>query len=124
MIIETNNKNGVIFGNTITTSISEEKINKLKDLFSGGLYSNPYSWLVEIVQNARDSHRRVYSDKKVKIRFGYDTAEYITIQDFGEGMSPYIVEKVLAVYGESTKDDNNEDIGGKGIGKINCPFIL
>jgi len=112
------------------------------------LYSDPIGSLVrEIVSNAVDANRE--RDLKVKgeipLEEGVDDLKYfakdkpqvevsyvdgnsllgidhsITIQDFGNGLSPDRVKKVFTVFGTSTKRATDSLIGGFGIG-CKVPF--
>jgi hypothetical protein len=107
------------------------------------LYSDPIgSVMRELVSNAVDANRE--RDMKIKgeipLEEGVDDLKYfakdkpqvevsyingndllgidhsITIQDFGNGLSPERVKKVFTVFGVSTKRDTDSLIGGYGIG--------
>jgi len=89
-------------------------------MFTSNIYSNPIGTVVrEITSNCFDSHIEADVDKPVIIRLSVDeTTEirYISFIDFGVGMSPERVEEIYTIYFESTKRDNNDEIGGFGIG--------
>ena len=109
-------------------STGESKKMKLSDnvgsiifqMFTSNIYSNPIGSIVrEITSNAVDSHIAADVDTPVIVRLGYDEntkGKYISIIDYGVGMSPKLIDDVYTVYFESTKRDSNDEIGGFGIG--------
>jgi len=89
-------------------------------MFTSNIYSNPIGTVVrEITSNCFDSHVEADVNKPVVLKLTKDNTtetHYISFIDFGVGMSPQRVEKIYTVYFESTKRDNNNEIGGFGIG--------
>lgn len=43
-------------------------------------------------------------------------AQYLEFKDFGIGMSEDTIMTVFTQYGNSTKNDSNDEVGGFGIG--------
>lgn len=78
-------------------------------------YSNGKESLVrEIIANAKDSHAEAgKSDVPIRI---WLNSNYLTIQDFGVGLSPERMDTVYRHYGKSTKRASNEQQGFYGIG--------
>jgi len=89
-------------------------------MFTDTIYSNRIGTVVrEITSNCFDSHIEAGVNTPVVIRKTHDTTDdthYVSFIDFGVGMSPDRVENIYGVYFESTKRDNNDEIGGFGIG--------
>lgn len=105
---------------SIKAGISQESLPFVFDIISRQLYSNPIGSIVrEITSNCFDSHKEAGINDPVIIRKSYDAEEdswYIEFQDFGVGLSPERIESVYMNYFSSTKRDNNEQIGGFGLG--------
>ena len=84
------------------------------------IYSNPIGTIVrEITSNCFDSHIEANVNKPVIIRKTFDKKDntyYISFIDFGVGISPERMKEIYSVYFESTKRDDNNQIGGYGIG--------
>jgi len=72
--------------------------------------------LREWVSNAHDSHRMAGQTKPVKITLPSTFSNMLVVQDFGLGMSYDELVNGFGVILESTKDEDNEGIGGYGIG--------
>ena len=88
-------------------------------MFTSTIYSNPIGTVVrEITSNCFDSHVEAGVNKPVIIKKSIDDNDvtYISFIDFGVGISPYRLENIYGVYFESTKNQNNDEIGGFGIG--------
>jgi len=101
-------------------SLSENVSGIIFQMFTSNIYSNPIGTVVrEITSNCFDSHVEADVNKPVVIRLTKDNVtntRYVSFIDFGVGMSPERVENIYAVYFESTKRTNNNEIGGFGIG--------
>ena len=87
-------------------------------MFSKNIYSNPIGSIVrEITSNAFDSHVEAGVNFPVKIiRRIIDNKIYFSFIDYGVGMSPERINTVFSVYFQSTKRNNNDEIGGFGLG--------
>jgi hypothetical protein len=90
-------------------------------MFTKNVYSNPIGTIVrEITSNSFDSHVEAnVTHLPVIIRKSYDKEtnhHYISFIDYGVGMSPERIDNIYSVYFESTKRENNNEIGGFGIG--------
>jgi hypothetical protein len=100
--------------------LSSEAQSIVFKMFTEGVYKNSIGSVVrEITSNCFDSHAEAKVKTPVVVKRSFDTASdthYISFIDYGVGMSPERVKTVYAVYFNSTKRDNNEEIGGFGIG--------
>lgn len=119
MIINTNESQIELIGDIkeFKTGIDPKNLELITTLLSSNLYSAPErSFIREIVSNAWDSHVEAgTTDIPVLIKIGDD---YVTIRDFGTGMSEERFKDVYCNIGSSTKRGSNEFIGGFGIGKF------
>lgn len=100
--------------------LSENAQSMVFQLFTKNVYSNPIGTVVrEITSNCFDSHveANVKSPVIIKKIFDKETnSHYISFIDFGVGMSPERIFDIYGVYFESTKGNDNTQIGGFGIG--------
>lgn len=87
-------------------------------MFTKNIYSNPIGSVVrEITSNCFDSHKEAGVNEPVIVKLTKENAEYyISFIDVGVGMSPERITKVYAQYFNSTKRNDNNQIGGFGIG--------
>ena len=101
-------------------SLSEHASAMVFKMFTSNIYSNPIGTIVrEITSNSFDSHIEAGVDDPVIIRKTIDNetgTHYVSFIDRGVGMSPERIKNVYSVYFESTKRDENTQIGGFGIG--------
>lgn len=84
---------------------------------SSSIYANPMRAAVqEYLSNARDAQiENGNSDAQIEIVLPTSLSPYLSIRDFGVGLSEDGV-KVFTVYGKSTKRKDDKQIGGFGIG--------
>lgn len=81
------------------------------------LYSNPIQTLTqEYISNARDANREVKSTRKIEITAPTKFNAIMQIRDFGPGLSPERIKDVFLFYGASTKRNDDNQVGGFGIG--------
>jgi hypothetical protein len=107
-------------GNNKAMRLSENASSMVFQLFTKNVYSNPIGTVVrEIASNCFDSHIEAGVNAPVLIRKSVDNqtnTTYISFIDYGVGMCPDRVENIYGVYFESTKRQDNTQIGGFGIG--------
>jgi len=90
----------------------------LSDLYS----DKPLAIVRELGCNAHDSHVQAgKADVPFHIHAPNTLEPWITIQDFGTGISPENIYSIYAVYFESTKTETNDQIGCLGLGS-KSPF--
>ena len=96
---------------------------KMFKTLSGSLYQDkPGSIVREIVCNAVDAHRAAgTSDIPVEVHVPNALEPWFSVKDYGVGLSDDSVRKVYAIYGLSTKDQSNDEIGAFGLG-AKTPF--
>ena len=102
----------------ITSSIRAEDLGMALDAVSKNLYSNPIgSFVRELVSNGVDANRANNSAELVKVNiYKEGNTWYFQVKDEGKGMTPEHFTNVYMRWFNSDKRDNNEDIGGFGIG--------
>ena len=102
----------------ITSSIRAEDLGMALDAVSKNLYSNPIgSFVRELVSNGVDANRVNNSAELVKVNiYKEGNTWYFQVKDEGKGMTPEHFTNVYMRWFNSDKRDNNEDIGGWGIG--------
>jgi hypothetical protein len=114
--------------NIETLGVTQEKKYNIKlgahtmMLFSD-LYSDPY-WAIarEYATNMLDGYtklRKLNPNAKIvppEIHLPNTLSPFIRFKDYGTGMSFETVWEVFTSYGASTKQDNNDEVGGLGIG--------
>ncbi len=97
---------------------SDEAQEIIFGMFTKNIYSNPIGSVVrEITSNCFDSHKEAKVTDAVVLKLTKENNEYyISFIDVGVGMSPERMTDVYALYFNSTKRNDNNQIGGFGIG--------
>ena len=92
-------------------------------MLSDGLYSDKIGAAVrEVYSNAMDSHRAAGKpDQPARVKLPNPLDPTFSVRDEGLGMDHEEVMNVAGEYGSSTKRDENDSIGGFGIG-FNSPY--
>lgn len=92
-------------------------VGKILSLLRDGIYSNPIQVLVqEYVSNAIDIHTEMGQNRPVEITLPTTINPFFRVRDFGSGLSFEQMEQVYTQYGVSTKDKDNTQQGGFGLG--------
>lgn len=91
---------------------------KMARILSKQIYGNVIAAPVrELSCNAWDSHRAAGTlDTPFDVHLPSNMEPYFEVRDYGVGMSPDTVMNTYRMYGGTTKDTSNLDIGGLGIG--------
>lgn len=94
-------------------------------IITKNLYTDPaLAVLRELGCNARDSHvANGNANEPFEVFLPDHVSQHIRIRDYGTGMSHEDILEVYTTYFSSTKTDNNDMIGGFGLGS-KTPFIL
>jgi len=87
-------------------------------ILSSSLYSDPVLAIIrELSTNAVDSHIAAgKADVPIEVHLPTSINPYFGVKDYGIGMDSDDVEVVFTTYFESTKNDNNDEMGGLGVG--------
>lgn len=102
-----------------STTLKTTNFHKIAGLLSASLYRFPIpSSIREILQNALDANKASKTTNKVKIILPCNNSPFISIQDFGLGISPEFFSQLYCDLGYSTKSNDNNYTGGFGIGKL------
>jgi len=101
----------------IKLEVDPEEAEKLFELLFSS-YSNARTALIrEYTSNAWDAHAVIDSKEPVVVKIDEDDSGwYIEFIDKGVGMSAEFIEKVFSKLLKSTKNQDNKQIGGYGIG--------
>lgn len=87
------------------------------EILSRDLYKNPIKAIIrELCCNAIDSHNRANNPQPFDIHLPTKAEPYLTIQDYGTGLSREAMETLYSSYFTSDKRGTNDEIGGKGLG--------
>ena len=104
---------------TNSSTLKTTNFHKIAGLLSASLYRFPIpSAIREILQNALDANKASKTTNKVKIILPCNNSPFISIQDFGLGISPEFFSQLYCDLGYSTKSKDNNYTGGFGIGKL------
>lgn len=96
--------------------------NSIFETLSSRLYTNPKRAIIrELLSNAIDANIAAGVKMPVKLHLPSSLEPTFYIKDSGIGMSEEEVMNIYTQYGNSTKDENNECIGGLGLGS-KTPF--
>lgn len=80
-------------------------------------YQNPLRTMIqEYLSNARDIHRQVKQEKKIKVSLPTKVSPNLVIRDFGTGLSEEMLVNYFCSYASSSKREDNTQTGGFGIG--------
>lgn len=82
------------------------------------IYSNKILAVIrEYICNAYDEHQKHGIDIPVKVKLEEVNNQYLwSVRDFALGLNEHDVRNIFAMYFESTKSNDNNSIGGFGIG--------
>jgi hypothetical protein len=108
-------------GNAFTIAASA----KAFEVLSSNLYQNKILAVIrEISCNAADAHRMAGLPLSgIKVHLPTYTEPYFAVRDFGPGLSHTDVLSLYTTYFRSTKDSDNSQIGGFGLGS-KSPFAV
>ena len=112
------------FGTAVKPDGFEEKYFSIEnpamvfDILRKKIYSDPILAVCrEYMCNALDAHREVGTpEKPIQVKLPTYDDLYFVVKDFGPGISPDRMENVFVKYTASTKRDDNNQIGGFGLG--------
>lgn len=96
---------------------------KMFDVLSNSMYEDKIGSIIrEISSNALDGHTKAgCPEKPFTIHVPNAIEPWFSVRDEGVGMSDEDIMHVYSTYGESTKDQSNDEIGAFGLGS-KTPF--
>jgi hypothetical protein len=99
-------------------TVKQENLPWIFGILRNSLYSDkPLAILREYSANALDAHAEAGApNRPFVVSMPTALSPVLSIRDFGKGLSEDDVYNVFASYGESTKRNTNQQIGGFGIG--------
>ena len=101
-----------------TQSFGIQDCSVIIEILRNKIYSHKIRTLTqEYISNAFDSHRELgKKDNKFDITVPTALNPVLKIRDYGPGVNPQRMSQVFIMYGSSTKRENNNEIGGLGLG--------
>lgn len=98
--------------------ISKENEHVILNLLRSQMYSDPVAAICrEITSNARDSHTEAGKIHiPIEINLPTNQSPQLEIIDYGVGISPDRAKNVFVQFGNSTKRNTDDQIGGFGLG--------
>lgn len=125
MLLQVKDDTAVVGGLKETSTFTIKASPKAFDILSSNLYQNKVLAVIrEITCNAADAHKmngRPFSDIRVTLP-SYGEPVF-RVRDFGPSMSHAQIMRLYTSYFDSTKDGNNDAIGGFGLGS-KSPFSI
>lgn len=121
MKLDTNNKTVTPSIDTVAHPTYKAQIDKsaaglVMDILAK-LYANPLAAAIrEYTSNAIDAHVAAGIDRPVEVTLPSRRNQWLTIRDYGKGLTAFDILTVYANFGSSDKRDSDDFIGGFGIG--------
>jgi hypothetical protein len=102
---------------SVKMSVSEKGMDKMCRFLRDDIYTHK-EWAVvrEILANAVDEHSKHGVTRPIEVTLPSIADAHFRVRDFALGLSKEKVFSVFFQYFESTKDQDNDNIGGFGIG--------
>ena len=130
ILIIGNNKGDKMILNSQTIDVKQSTNFKSTDFRIDARYKNKVLWMLinqyrfkirtpiqEIVSNARDAQRENGNpDRPIKIQLPTRIEPTFIVRDYGVGMSEERINNIFTSFGASTKNADNSQTGGFGIG--------
>ena len=109
-------RTGSISGTTVKSRLNEARMGMILDMLAKK-YNHPHTAVLrEYVSNAYDSHNDAGVTRPVEVTLPTDFYPELIVRDFGLGMSKEEIIDIYSGFGFSTKDNDDTNIGGFGIG--------
>lgn len=121
MKLDTNNKKVIPSIDTVTHPTYKAQIDKsaaglVMDILAK-LYANPLAAAIrEYTSNAIDAHIAAGTNRPVEVALPSRRNQWLTVRDYGKGLTAFDILTVYANFGSSDKRDSDDFIGGFGIG--------
>jgi len=118
MIIPNNNREHEQSESFPTTQFTIKASKEAFRALSDRLYTNkPMAVVREIFCNALDIHVVTGQEAPIEVHLPTYEEPFFSVKDFGTGLSEERVRGMYSTFFESTKNHNNQEVGGFGIGK-------
>lgn len=113
---------GSIFSKKVTIANNAKAFR----IIINNLYSNiKLAMIREIIANAYDSHVSAGNvETPIQIKKPDVFEPFLTVRDYGTGMSRETIDKIYSVIYQSTKDQDNQGVGMYGMGSKTLWDIL
>lgn len=111
------------YGGGVEESFSVGNLGRIFKILRNSMYAHPIKAICrEVASNARDAHREVGTpEKPIEIHLPNAWDNHFKIKDFGPGISPDRMSNIFLKYGNSTKNSDDVQTGGFGLG-AKTPF--
>lgn len=124
MILQENKRDVVIGGNFKTTGFGIATSAKMFHLFSKNIYTYDVRAVIrEISCNALDAHVDAGVDKPFSVHLPTMFEPWFSVRDYGKGLDDEDIRQIYCIYGASTKEHRNDQIGALGLGS-KSPFAI
>lgn len=124
MILHENPKNVVVNGNFKTSSFGIAVSGKMFDMFSNRIYTHKVRAVIrETSCNALDAHVDAGVTKPFLVHLPTMFEPWFSVRDYGKGLDDEDVRTIYCIYGASTKEHRNDQIGALGLGS-KSPFSI
>ena len=101
---------------TYKAQIDKSATNMVMDILAK-LYDNPLAAAIrEYTSNAIDAHTAAGVNKVVEVHLPSENNQWLTVRDYGKGLTAFDILTTYANFGSSDKRDSDALIGGFGIG--------
>jgi hypothetical protein len=121
--VATADRNVETFGLGETSGFTIEATAKAFEILSSGLYKDKITAILrEISANGADAHTAAgIPERPIHVHLPTTLNPYLSIRDFGQGLSHKLMLKLYQTYFGSLKSETNDLIGGLGLGS-KSPF--
>jgi len=111
------------YGGGKEESFSVGNLGRIFKILRNSMYAHPIKAICrEVASNARDAHREIGTpEKPIQIHLPNNWDNHFKIKDFGPGISPDRMSNIFLKYGNSTKNSDDVQTGGFGLG-AKTPF--
>lgn len=103
-------------GERIKMKIAEDALDHIMDMLTEQYEDPELAIIREYSTNARDSHVEASQTRPIEITLPNHLNSFLTIKDYGTGLSVADIHEIYSQYGRITKDESNDFVGSLGIG--------
>lgn len=124
MIVETKKSDVIVCGDVKSSAFKIQASAKAFEILSSNIYTNKVRAIIrEVSCNAHDAHVAVGNKSPFDVHLPTYLEPWLSIRDYGPGLSDDQIREVYTTYFFSTKTESNDYIGALGLGS-KSPFCL